>query len=212
MRITRIIAVLLIAVSLILSACASPTTIPQQPTSPTPTQRAPAPKTTPQPTQTPAPTQQTPTSLPKTTPTPTLMPSPTPKPPPTVTPTQTPTQTPKIVTPSVPEAPPGTVFTFSGQGNSQSLPFTIRSSPWKLKWWMDAGIGQARFNINIRNPAIPSTRDPTGDSKIVGRYIYTILERGTTIRETISYVPSGTYYISIDTDSWVTYTVWVVEL
>lgn len=62
MRITRIIAVLLIAASLILSACASPITVPQQPTSPAPTQQVPTSpsKTTPAPTQTPTqtPTQQ----------------------------------------------------------------------------------------------------------------------------------------------------------
>lgn len=55
MRITQIIAILAIAASLILSACASPTTVPQ---SPTPTQQTPTPspaKTTPVPTQTPTP-------------------------------------------------------------------------------------------------------------------------------------------------------------
>ncbi len=111
--------------------------------------------------------------------------------------------------PSVPEAPPGTIFTFSGQGNSQSLPFNIRSSPWKFQWWADVGKGQVFFKFFIRDPAKPGSDDYSSD---VTRYYWGIMEPGTTARETISYVPSGTYYIKVEVDSSATWTIWVVEL
>ncbi len=109
--------------------------------------------------------------------------------------------------PSVPEAPTGTIFTFSGQAASQSLPFTIRSSPCKLQVWADTDKVQVHLWIYICDPT-----KPEGDSSKVGRYFISLMEGGTIMRETISHVPSGTYYISVDTPSAVTYTVWVVEL
>ena len=118
MRITRIIAILLIGV-VTLVACSSPAKSPAMPpAAPSPTQQAPTrPKTTPAETPTITPTtvtltpSPTPTQTPKTvtpSPMPTLTPTPTPTPAPTpvTTPTPTPTPTPLLTpAPTLPSAP-----------------------------------------------------------------------------------------------------------
>ena len=108
--------------------------------------------------------------------------------------------------PSPPVAPSGTAFTFSGQGDSQSLPFTINSSPWKLKLWVYMKVaGSASLEVYVKDPS-----QPEGPGRVAG-YGFNV-EGGINTRETISYIPKGTYYLYVTAPYYDTWTVWVVEL
>lgn len=110
--------------------------------------------------------------------------------------------------PSPPEAPSGTIFTFSGQGNSRSLPFSIGSSPWKLMVWFNEESPGKSVNIEVVDP---TQYDPSLIAPIVGAASFDV-EQGISIRETILYVPAGTYFLEVGTRSTTTWTVWVIEL
>lgn len=111
--------------------------------------------------------------------------------------------------PSAPEAPPGTIFTFSGQGSSQSIPFTIPSSPWKLVLWSNLMVGgSAPVKIEVVDP---TQYAPIQGKGAVGIYQF-MVEPGISIHETVFYVPAGTYFLNLPYSHSMTWTVWIVEL
>lgn len=109
---------------------------------------------------------------------------------------------------AAPEAPAGTIFTFSGQGNSMSLPFTIGSSPFKIVLWSNlVRGGSTSVNIGFIDP---TNYDPRLGGQEVGIGGFNI--QGISTLETVIYVPAGTYFLSVNTHYATIWTVWVIEL
>lgn len=104
---------------------------------------------------------------------------------------------------SVPEAPPGTVFTFSGHGLSSSKPFTVTSTPFEIRWEARLeGKPGTTFVVTVVYPENGTTAES------FGWYI----EEGITSSQTMCYVQPGTYYLSVNTDLNVSWTIWIIEL
>ena len=109
----------------------------------------------------------------------------------------------EAISPSVTEAPPGTVFIFSGHGLSSSKPFTVTSTPFEIRWEARLeGKSGTTFEVTVVYPEKGTTADSNG---------YYITE-GTTSGQTMSYVQPGTYYFSVNTELYVTWTIWLIEL
>ncbi len=109
----------------------------------------------------------------------------------------------EAISPSIPEAPPGTVFTFSGHGLSSSKPFTVTSTPFEIKWTtqIKGGSGSV-FIVTVVYP------DKGTTAKSFGWYV----EPGESSGQTWCYVDAGTYYFAVNTDLNVTWTIWIIEL
>lgn len=115
----------------------------------------------------------------------------------------------EAISPSVTEVPPGTFFTFSGHGLSSSKPFTVTSTPFEIRWEArlegtsgTTGTTGTTFIVTVVYPEKGTTADSYG---------YYITE-GTTSGQTMSYVQPGTYYFSVNTELYVTWTIWLIEL
>lgn len=109
----------------------------------------------------------------------------------------------EAISPSVPEAPPGTVFTFSGYGLSSSKPFTVTSTPFEIRWEARLeGKSGTTFEVTVVYPENSTT------AQSFGWYI----EEGITSAQTNYYVQPGTYYLSVNTDLNVSWTIWLIEL
>jgi hypothetical protein len=116
------------------------------------------------------------------------------------------------ISPSSLEAPPGTIFTFSGAGNSQSLPFNIGSPPWKVKLWSNLKTGgSTTLAVCIMDPT--KFEGPNSPYPVMVGVSDFQVPSGISIRETILYapIPAGTYFLKIHTHPDTIWTVWIVN-
>lgn len=87
---------------------------------------------------------------------------------------------------------------FTGQGSSQTMPFTITESPWTISWRTESTMmARPPFWINVCT---------ANTSTCMGSYGGAISENTTTGR-TVSYIPAGTYYFSVNSDYWISWTI-----
>lgn len=95
--------------------------------------------------------------------------------------------------------------TFTGQGNTQTFPFTVSEAPWKLDWRTDMKVaGGTTFNIFVHDPSKSSVGRK---NQITGYGFY--ISGGIQTGEVVSYLPANDYYLRIDTGSYVTWEIWI---
>ena len=91
------------------------------------------------------------------------------------------------------EALPQSAITgFTGQGNGQTMPFTITKSPWIITYSAELGVGgSASLNIFVCDPEKPES--------IAIVHGYGFMVSGNQTGSIVSYIPAGDYYFRLDT-------------
>lgn len=96
---------------------------------------------------------------------------------------------------------------FSGQGNSQTLPFTVTSVPWELRWQAELSVaGSCPFGGNIYNI---NTDNGTIIRHVGNIGSYTIHGGDVRTGRTYIYYPAGTYYLDVSTTSQISWDIWI---